>query len=155
MGSELSEKLDKNKSLILVILFFISVASLIGFIHLIVIPSNERAACCGSIIVGINVDRISNDSIKLTVRKDDQFIHAPPLVMIYLDDNEISNMSVIKNQGLPYTIDPPEGLEYKSGNSAIIRGIEITGNQEKTHRLKVYTRHFNPYYRIIQADTYI
>ena len=158
MVSEFLEIMKKNQSLILVILFFISVASIIGFIHLIVIPSYEsRPACCGPILGGVNASRVSDDTIKLTVVGGNEYdyYNAPILVMIYINEKELSNMSVITEQGLQDTIDPPNGLVFKNGNSAIISGIDVTKNLEKPFKLKVITRQINPLRWMVRMDKYI
>lgn len=89
-------------------------------------------SCCG--LEGLlYIQRTGTDSITITQTSGGAYISWAPrdtnlYYDIYVNGKEMSNLSIIRAQGLPDTINPSEGLFYGKGMSVTLKGPDISSD---------------------------
>jgi hypothetical protein len=74
-----------------------------------------------------------------------------PTWLIYLNEKDISNASIIQQQNISLTISPPEGLVYGQGSSVRIAGSEVKQNISSICHM-IVVEHFMGRYSWIPVD---
>ncbi|MDO9550446.1 MAG: hypothetical protein Q7J03_05675 [Methanoregula sp.] len=93
---------------------------------------------CYAINDNVDVSRTGSDSIRIVMQPDtrEKFVSLP-FANISLGENDVSNQQVITTSGLDDTIEPPDGLLYRSGASVILRGRDASGNETVPVHLQI------------------
>jgi hypothetical protein len=112
-----------------------------GFIY-------QSPYCCGIISDNVIVHRVNNSSIEII--QETQHTDIPensantfyphdwtPRWKIFMNGKEMTNMSVIQQEGLGDTIYPPEGLQYGIGHRILLSGPELTGNETNPCHIEI------------------
>ncbi|MFA5267439.1 MAG: hypothetical protein WC379_05665 [Methanoregula sp.] len=82
---------------------------------------------------------------------------APPQIpmQISIDGKDLSNQSVIRQQGLSDTITPPEGIiRYMNETTVLLTGPDIAQNGSAGRHV-IVTSHYYPFFPVIILDTYV
>jgi hypothetical protein len=76
-------------------------------------------------------------------------------MQIKIDDMDFSNQSIIQQQGLKDTINPPEGItRYGNDTSIIMSGADITPNGSIEHHI-VVTSYYEQAFPTVILDKYV
>ena len=82
--------------------------------------------------------RTGPDSIHIIMRPDtEQHHNQVPTVSIYVNDQEVSNGSLIAASRLDLVINPSEGLIFDSRSSVTLRGGAVAGNESVPVHLQI------------------
>ena len=131
-----------KKTLAVVLLAAVLIALLFTFPSLIVQSRADARACCGVFPdVAWKVERTGPESVSMTLLSIDSRIGnkagEQAAVRIIANGKELSNMSVIREDGLNDTVSPPEGLQFREGGSVTLAGEDLRQNRTKPPRLQV------------------
>ena len=101
--------------------------------------------------------RTGPDSISIVMHPDPRatFVTAPYVSNISLGGHEAGSQLEIMASGREDTINPPQGLAYREGASATIRGIDAAGNSTVPVRLIVILTYPDTGAAMIACDTEI
>ena len=95
----------------------------------------ERMLCYQYLDNYVQVDRLNEDTIRIAFRTECEMPDNSQTSFlgnkIFVDNQDISNLSVARQQGIPVDIDPPEGLAFVNGSQVTIRGPAVSN---ATHR---------------------
>jgi hypothetical protein len=121
----------------------------------------EQRSQCGSMgPIVMQVTRSDSTTITLHISRDYSGRRPADLIpstsrplQIFVDDRDFSNQSLIQEQGLADTINPPEGiLTYIDGSSVTLSGPELEGNRSSGIHLYVVS-YFDPNNGYVVVDT--
>jgi len=91
--------------------------------------SMKGCACAKISADNVTAERTGADTIRIFIHPDAS-VHfdRPPVLALFVNDQEVSNRSLILHEGLQLAISPPEGLAYRDGASVMLQGKWVAGN---------------------------
>jgi hypothetical protein len=83
------------------------------------------------------IERLDEETIRITQLNEnspeDCLSDMPYVNKLFIDGMDVSSQAIIEKQGLPDTIEPPEGLVYGNGSWAILTGPDISNKTHSPH----------------------
>lgn len=116
----------------------------------------EELGCFVPITDSVDATRTGPDSISIVMQPDSRIKNdLVPSVEIFLDENDVSNQSIIMGSGLDAVINPPEGLPFQRKASVTLQGRDVSGNETVPVHLQIIVTYPDRGIRYVICDMQI
>jgi hypothetical protein len=141
-GKAESTKHHFSKTSLVVVTLFVLIILVPGFLQIFTSWGQDNSP---SLVHydAVLINRLDSDSIEITLLIDPRLPMdaGSKLFNISIDDHDVSNLDIIRYQGLSINLNPADGLMYKNGSHVILSGLEIS-NRTRNHHI-VVTEFYN------------